>query len=90
MDELNEQANIIFALVKYSEGEYEEVITYLERVEKEKIKNELDLEMKLADSYLKIKNYEKAGEIYKILLKLQPKSLYLKNAIRQCEREDHF
>ncbi|MBC8060706.1 MAG: tetratricopeptide repeat protein [Clostridiaceae bacterium] len=84
LDKDNTKAIIISALVKYKEEEYTETIKLLGRISKDVVSNALDIQLKLADSYLKTKDYKNAEVIYKELLKLQPKSEFIKKALQQC------
>ena len=80
----NAKALIISALIKYNQKEYAETIEFLRSIPKELVKGDLDIQLKLADSYLKTKDYKNAEIFYKDILKLQPKSEFIKKAINEC------
>lgn len=83
----NTKAIIISALIKYNEEEYAETIKLLSSIPKDLVKGALDLQLKLADSYLKTKDYVNAANLYKEILKLQPKSEFIKKALLECVLE---
>jgi tetratricopeptide (TPR) repeat protein len=88
LDKDNTKAIIISALVKYNAEEYFETVKLLNSVPKDLVYGALDLQLKLADSYLKIKDYKNAEALYKELLKLQPKSEFIKKALKECILKD--
>ena len=84
LDKDNTKAIIILALIKYDEEEYFETIKLLSSIPKELVNGALDLQLKLADSYLKTEDYKNGEALYKELLKLQPKSEFIKKALQEC------
>lgn len=84
LEENNTKAIIISALIKYNEKEYAETIKLLSSIPKQMVNEALDLQLKLADSYLITMDYENAEALYKEILKLQPKSEFIKKALQQC------
>ena len=84
LDKDNIKANILLALVSYEQEEYEDVVRLLNLLPKEKIKNELDLELKLGNSYLQLGEYKKAEEVFENLIKFEPRSEYLQKVLKQC------
>jgi len=85
LDKDNVKAFIISALIKYKEGEYDETIKLLSSIPKAVVIGDLDIQLKLADSYLKTNDYTNAKNLYKEILKLQPKSEFIKKVLLECE-----
>ncbi len=88
LDKDNIKASILLALVCYEQEEYEEVVRLLSLLPEDKIKNELDLELKLGNSYLQLNEYKKAEEIFENLIKIQPRSEYLQKVLKQCRGDE--
>lgn len=78
--------NIIKALNHFKLGEYEKYIFYIDKIPYKILKNDLDLQLKLGESYEKTKDYEKARNIYNKLHKMFPKSSYLKEKTTNLSR----
>ena len=81
----NEKARIISALIQYEREEYEEVIRLLSAVRPEVIDNDVDLQIKLADCYIKIGKNENAKNLYEKLNKITGKSDFVKEAMKKLE-----
>lgn len=82
----NAKFNIIKALNHFKLGEYEKYIIYINKIPYKILKNDLDLQLKLAESYEEMEKYEKAKEMYEQLYKIFPKSSYLKEKISNLSR----
>jgi len=81
----NEKANIISALIKYDKEEYEEVIQLLSNISSKVLDNDLDLQIKLADCYVRVGKNENAKGLYEKLSKITGKSDFIKEAINKLE-----
>lgn len=81
------RGNILLALIRYENENFEEVIHLLKLIPSRIIDNELDLKMKLAEAYKRTAKYAEAKGIYKELLKINPNSKYVKKAIEECDKQ---
>jgi len=79
----NEKARIISALIKYEREEYEDVINLLAVIRPEIIDNDVDLQIKLADCYIKLGKNENAKGLYEKLSKITGKSDFVKEAMKK-------
>lgn len=76
----------IMGLICYKRKEYEKFIKYAKELPQRKVKTDLDIELKLADSYMQTKKYDKACSIYEGLLKFNKRSAFLLGAIEECKK----
>jgi len=81
----NEKAKIISALIKYDKEEYEEVIQLLSKISPKILDNDLDLQIKLADCYIRVGKNENAKGLYEKLSRNIGKSDFIKEAINKLE-----
>ncbi len=82
----NSKFNIIKALNHFKLGEYEKYVICINKGSYKILKNDLDLQLKLGESYEKIEEYEKAKDMYMQLYEIFPKSSYLKEKINNLSR----
>lgn len=82
----NAKGKIIGALLEHMNENYEGFVKLMGEVPKSIINNDLDLQLKLGESYEKIEQYEKAEEIYKRLLWIFPKSDFIREALNRVEK----
>ncbi|MBU5590406.1 tetratricopeptide repeat protein [Clostridium sp. MSJ-4] len=80
------KSNIIKALNHFELGQYEYYIMHIEKVPSKYLSNDLDLQLKLGESYESINQYEEAKIIYKKLYDIFPESSYLKEKIYKLSR----
>ena len=85
-DKSTMQFKALMGLICYKRKEYNEFIKYMGELPQGKIKTDIDLELKIADSYMQVKEYKKARSIYEGLLKFNKKSTFLLNAIEECKK----
>ena len=81
----NEKAKIISALIQYEREEYEEVIRQLAVIAPKIIDNDVDLQIKLADCYIKLGKNENAKGLYEKLNKITGKSDFIKEALKKLD-----
>lgn len=81
VDSHNMKAVIILSLICYKKEEFNETVRLLEMVPDNVIKNDLDLQLKLAKAYYKTGDYEKSKKMYYRLAKIFPASDYIKKEI---------
>lgn len=81
----NLKCNILKALIYYKQEHYEKAVEMLEKVPQKIIYNDLDLMLKLADSYLKNKEKHKAIELYNKILRIYPNSKYIKGILENIQ-----
>lgn len=81
----NEKARIISALIKYEREEYEEVIHLLNDIRPAVINNDVDLQIKLADCYIKLGKNQNAKGLYEKLSKVTGKSDFIKEVMNKLE-----
>lgn len=77
----NLKCNVIKSLIYYSQEYYEKTIEMLEKVPQKIINNDLDLMLKLADSYLKSNEKDKAIEVYNTILRVYPNSKFIRDIL---------
>lgn len=75
------KAIILMSLLNYSRGKYAEFIKLICSVHDKEVENDLDIQLKLAESYEKTENIDCAKEVYKKLLKQFKNSKYLKEKL---------
>lgn len=85
-DSTNMKAIIILALICYEKEDFKEAVRLLEMVPKNIIKNDLDLQLKLAKAYFNTENYDKSKEMYSRLLRVFPSSEYIKKEIEELNK----
>lgn len=83
-EKLHIRIRILQALIKYEERDYNSYIDIINGLPEKKTKLELDLQLKLGESFMNIKNYKEALKVYKHLLKFNSKSSYINNRINEC------
>jgi hypothetical protein len=83
-ENLQMRIKILQALISYEEGDYNSYIDIIKGLPEKKTKLELDLQLKLGDSFIRIENYEQALRVYRYLLKFNSKSSYVNNKINEC------
>lgn len=81
----NIKCNTLRALIYYSQEYYEKAAEMLEKVPRKIIGNDLDLMLKLADSYLKIQEKDKAVNVYTSILKIYPNSEFIKDILKNVK-----
>lgn len=77
----NNKALIISALSNFYKGNYPKYIELINNVPKNSIELDLDLQLKLGESYEFLGDIEKAKAVYKNLYKIFPESKYLKGKL---------
>lgn len=77
----NIKCNTLRALIYYSQEYYEKAAEMLEKVPEKMIKNDLDLMLKLADSYLKSQKIDKAVKVYEDILRIYPNSEFIRSIL---------
>lgn len=82
--ELKIRKGIMEALISYEEENYEGYIEMINAQPQNRVRNELDIQLKLGESYMKTNKFDSALEVYKGLLKFNPKSEYINNRINDC------
>ena len=82
--ELKVRKDIIEALIRYEEENYEGYIEIINTLQRNRVKNELDIQLKLGESFIKINNFDSALKVYRELLKFNPKSEYINGKINEC------
>jgi tetratricopeptide (TPR) repeat protein len=82
----NLKCNILKSLIYYSLDYYEKSIEMLEKVPQKIINNDLDLLFKLADSYLKSHEKDKAIEVYNTILRIYPNSKFIKDILEDIKQ----
>lgn len=85
IDSENIKARIILALITYERGEYDKVIEMLNNIPNKILDADLDLQLRLAESYVNLGRKEEAVSLYNKLLKIYPRSSYLKEKISSLE-----
>lgn len=85
MEPDNVKCNTLRALIYYSQEYYEKAAEMLEKVPHKIIGNDLDLMLKLADSYLKIQEKDKAVKVYTNILKVYPNSEFIKDILKNVK-----
>lgn len=85
--EVGVRVSILQALIKYERKEYSSYIDIIEGLPSKRIKLELDLELKLGECYMETEKYDKALEVYKYLLIINPKSSYINEKIELCNAQ---
>lgn len=70
-------------MICYEKGEYGEFINCVGELSKNKVKTDIDLQIKIAESYFKMGKHDNTCLIYRELLKLNGKSSFLSNAINE-------
>ncbi len=83
INEHNHKAIIIRALNNYHLGNYLEFVKDIDSVKDAKIKNDIDIQLKLGECYENIGDMEKAKEVYNDLLNVFPKSQYLNEKLHK-------
>ena len=79
----NLKVHIIKALCLYENKNYQEFINIINQINGNKLNEDIDILLKLAQSYEYTGQTDEAKTIYKKLLKYQPNSKFLKDKIEQ-------
>lgn len=79
----NLKVHIIKALCLYENKNYQEFINIIKQIDGSKLNEDIDILLKLAQSYEYTGQIDEARIIYKKLLKYQPNSQFLKDKIEQ-------
>lgn len=87
-DKSTVQFKALMGLICYRRKEYNKFVKYINELPKNKVKTDIDIKLKLADSYMQIKEYDKACIIYEGLLKFNKKSPFLLDSIEKCKKHD--
>jgi tetratricopeptide (TPR) repeat protein len=75
---------ILRALINYEEKDYNSYVEIIKTLPEKKTKLELDLQLKLGESLMRVKDYEEALKVYTYILKFNSKSSYINNKINEC------
>ena len=83
----NVRVKIIHALLLYNKEELQQCIDILSTIPETIIKNDLDLQLKLAECYVKTEDFKEAKVIYSRLLKVFPRSPFIKDALQKISEQ---